>query len=325
MATYNTEIGSDIKKAAALLASDEVVGIPTETVYGLAGNTLREQAIHRIFAAKQRPLYNPLIVHVKALSEIEKYAYNIPALAYQLFERFSPGPLTLILPKRDLIPELITAGKPDVALRIPNHPLTLELLQMLDFPLAAPSANPFGYISPTTAVHVQKQLFGKIPYILDGGACKQGLESTVIGFVDGKPKLHRLGALSLESLQELIPDLELMTKAANAPVAPGMLSQHYSPNTRMFLLEDLTEALQNFAGKRIGIISLSQAFSTIAPEWQVVLSENGDLEEAASKLYAALHYLDSLQLDVILAERMPEIGLGAAMNDRLTRAAAKFV
>ena len=324
MTAFHTETGTDLKKAALFLEADETVAIPTETVYGLAGNALHEKAVHKIFAAKKRPLYNPLIVHIKGLEELDKYAKEIPAVAYHLFEHFSPGPLTIILPKKSIVPYVTTAGKADVAIRIPNHPLTLELLNQLDFPLAAPSANPFGYISPTTAEHVMKQLGGKIPYILDGGPCIQGLESTVIGFQDGMPFLHRLGALRLEELQSFLPDIRFKMNDNTAPVSPGMLSQHYSPNTVMYLAEDLYPIINNNCSKKIGVISLSREYPEILPERMVILSSNADLNEAAPKLYAALHYLDSLELDMILVERMPEYGMGLAMNDRMERAAAKF-
>ena len=321
---FETHIGTDIHEAAAYLNSNEIVAIPTETVYGLAANALNELAVSKVYVAKKRPLYNPLIVHIKDINEVEKYAAEIPALAYKLFETFSPGPLTIILPKKDIVPDITTAGKQDVALRIPNHPLSLSLLEMLDYPLAAPSANPFGYISPTSAEHVYNQLRGKIPYILDGGPCKSGLESTVIAFRENKAYLHRLGALGIDELKKIIPNISFETKDDNAPVSPGMLKQHYSPNTILVQSKNIDQLILEQGDRKIGIISFQKNYPIDADKL-VVLSPSGDLNEAASRLYAALHYMDALDIDLILVEFMPEEGIGAAMNDRLERAASKFI
>jgi L-threonylcarbamoyladenylate synthase len=321
---FETHIGTDIHEAAAYLNSNEIVAIPTETVYGLAANALNEQAVSKVFAAKKRPLYNPLIVHIKDISEVEKYAAEVPALAYELFETFAPGPLTIILPKKDIVPDITTAGKQDVALRIPNHPLSLALLEILDYPLAAPSANPFGYISPTSSDHVYKQLKGKIPYILDGGSCKSGLESTVIAFRENKAYLHRLGALGIDELKKIIPNISFETKDDNAPVSPGMLKQHYSPNTILVQSKNIDQLILEQRDKKIGIISFQKNYPIDADKL-VILSPSGDLNEAASRLYAALHYMDALDIDLILVEFMPEEGIGVAMNDRLERAASKFI
>jgi L-threonylcarbamoyladenylate synthase len=321
---FETHIGTDIHEAAAYLNSNEIVAIPTETVYGLAANALNELAVSKVFAAKKRPLYNPLIVHIKDISEVEKYAAEVPALAYELFETFAPGPLTIILPKKDIVPDITTAGKQDVALRIPNHPLSLALLEILDYPLAAPSANPFGYISPTSSDHVYKQLKGKIPYILDGGSCKSGLESTVIAFRENKAYLHRLGALGIDELKKIIPNISFETKDDNAPVSPGMLKQHYSPNTILVQSKNIDQLILEQRDKKIGIISFQKNYPIDADKL-VILSPSGDLNEAASRLYAALHYMDALDIDLILVEFMPEEGIGVAMNDRLERAASKFI
>ena len=321
---FETHIGTEIHEAAAYLNSNEIVAIPTETVYGLAANALNELAVSKVYVAKKRPLYNPLIVHIKDINEVEKYAAEIPALAYKLFETFSPGPLTIILPKKDIVPDITTAGKQDVALRIPNHPLSLSLLEMLDYPLAAPSANPFGYISTTSAEHVYNQLRGKIPYILDGGPCKSGLESTVIAFRENKAYLHRLGALGIDELKKIIPNISFETKDDNAPVSPGMLKQHYSPNTILVQSKNIDQLILEQGDRKIGIISFQKNYPIDADKL-VVLSPSGDLNEAASRLYAALHYMDALDIDLILVEFMPEEGIGAAMNDRLERAASKFI
>jgi len=225
-------MNSEIKKAASLLSQGNVVAIPTETVYGLAANAFDEKAVAKIFEIKGRPNYNPLIVHIKSIEDLNMIAQKIPQKAYQLAQKFWPGPLTLILPKKNNIPSIVTANKNTVGIRIPSHPIALELLNEIDFPIAAPSANPFGYISPTTSFHVQKQLGTKIPFILDGGMCEKGIESTIIGFEDGEPILYRLGSLSIEAIENNIGTVKIKFDTDSSPEAPGMLKKHYSPNTK---------------------------------------------------------------------------------------------
>ncbi|MEM9918295.1 MAG: L-threonylcarbamoyladenylate synthase [Bacteroidota bacterium] len=317
------QIGTDIKQAASLLANGQVVAIPTETVYGLSANGLDESAVARIFEVKGRPTTNPLILHFPTMAALKPYVTHIPPLALQLARRFWPGPLTLLLPKHRKVPQIITAGLPDVAVRVPNHPLTLALLQQTAFPLAAPSANPFGYISPTKAEHVEKQLGDQIPYILDGGDCQRGLESTIIGFKGDQPLIHRLGAIPLEQLQAETPGVEwaFHTLEKAKPLTPGMLPFHYSPKTRLLLVDDLKVALQNHPYDKTGIISLSQRVEGIPDNHQIQLSLEEDLTEAGRHLYKSMHQLDALGLEVILVERLPQVGLGKTMNDRLARAA----
>ncbi len=185
--------GTDIQLAAEYLLRGELVAIPTETVYGLAANALDERAVARVFEVKNRPLHNPLIIHVADVDQINRYTTDVPPAAQKLLSRFAPGPLTLLLPRNSTIPDIVTASSPLVAVRIPAHPMTRELLRRTGIPLAAPSANPFGYISPTTAGHVEKMLRDKIPYILDGGPCEAGIESTIIGFPAGVPTIYREG------------------------------------------------------------------------------------------------------------------------------------
>jgi L-threonylcarbamoyladenylate synthase len=188
-----TIIGEIIQEAKSFLLDGNIVAIPTETVYGLAGNALDPAAVLQIFTAKERPAFDPLIVHISSIDKVELYAHSIPSQAYDLMHEFWPGPLTIVLPKNSIIPDIVTSGLDTVGLRIPNHPTTIKLLKQLDFPLAAPSANPFGYISPTSAQHVFDQLGGKIPYILDGGICDVGVESTIVGFENDKCLIYRLG------------------------------------------------------------------------------------------------------------------------------------
>ena len=318
-----TTICPNLLPAIALLTRDDVVAIPTETVYGLAGNALSDAAVRKIYAIKNRPLHNPLIVHVAEVFRIADIAHDIPELAWQLLERFSPGPLTLLLPKKPVISDLVTAGLPRVAVRIPAHPLALELLRNLDFPLAAPSANPFGYISPTAPEHVLKQLGGKIAYILDGGVCDKGIESTVVGFEAGRPIIHRQGAISEEDIRQMAADAVVSDHESAAPASPGMLPYHYSPATRLVFAEASADLVARFDPGEVGVLAFDRYWPNFPEEHQVVLSRTGNLDEAAHNLYAALHSLDAMNLKLIVAEHLPEQGLGRAVNDRLRRAAAK--
>lgn len=314
------QIGTDIQLTKAFLEAGNVVGIPTETVYGLAGNALDPDAVLTIFRVKNRPSFDPLIVHTDSLSKLDRYVTHIPEPVRQLAEAFWPGPLTLLLPKRDLIPDLVTAGLPTVAVRIPRHPLTLSLLRSLDFPLAAPSANPFGYISPTTAQHVADQLGNQIPYILDGGAAEIGLESTIVGFENDQLTVFRLGGMALDQLEAVVGPVSVRTHSTSNPAAPGMLSSHYAPRKPLILLEPGESPKP---AKRIGALAFRESFGGINPDFQRILSPTGDLGEAAKNLFAHLRMLDALPIDIIYAEPVPNRGLGGAINDRLRRASVQ--
>lgn len=314
--------GKDISEASKLLEEGNLVAIPTETVYGLAANALDPRAVARIFEAKKRPFFDPLIVHISGIGEIEKYASSIPASARKLAEALWPGPLTLLLPKKTLIPDIVTAGLNTVGLRVPAHPLTLQLLESLPFPLAAPSANPFGYISPTTARHVADQLGNSIPYILDGGPAKVGIESTIAGFEGKNIVIYRLGGISLETLEEISgARVQLRLDSSSNPQAPGQLTSHYSPQ-KPFLLGPLSELIEKNQGRRIALISFSDRYSDpgIVNQWQ--LSPSGSIVEAACNLFSILRDADKSDSDIILAEPVPAQGIGLAINDRLRRAAA---
>lgn len=313
----------DIQKAKNRLTEEEIVAIPTETVYGLAGNAYSEKAIKKIFELKKRPFYNPLIVHISSISFIKYIATDLPALAWKLADAFWPGPLTLVLKKQAHILDLITAGKDTVAIRIPAHPLTLSLLKELDFPLAAPSANPFGSISPTSAEHVAQYFENQLDIILDGGECESGIESTIIGFDDDQPILYRLGSISIEEIEKIVGKLKINIHNDSKPAAPGMLTRHYAPLTDTYLTSNVTELKKQFQGKKIGIILFNKALENEDNVIQEVLSEKGDLKEASKKLYAALHRLDKKELDLIISEKFPEQGLGKTINDRLQRAIKK--
>jgi len=323
-----TDTGPDLDRAAALLRAGELVAIPTETVYGLAGDGTRETTLRQIFAVKNRPLHNPLILHFGRVEDLRTYVRQVPAAAETLLARFSPGPLTLLLPRDPArVPDLVTAGLAEVAVRLPAHPLTRELLARLDFPLAAPSANPFGYISPTTAAHVVGQLGGRIPYVLDGGPCAAGIESTVVGFgPQGEPVVYRPGVITLEALRAVVPATRLRTaqEVAAPASSPGLLPFHYAPRTPLRLFGPGLQDVPAFDPATTGAIVLREPLLGLPPARQVVLSPGrGDLAEAAHGLYAALHQLDQLGLRLLLAERLPDTGLGAALNDRLGKAAAR--
>ena len=313
-------MSNNINLAAKILKEDSIIGFPTETVYGLAGNIYSEKAIKKIFAIKNRPLNNPLIVHIKSIADLDTIAVDIPAMAIKLAEHFWPGPLTLLLKKNAAVPDLVTAGKPTVAVRIPNHSTAIALLNMLDFPLAAPSANPFGMISPTKAQHVAEYFKDEL-LVLDGGVCENGIESTIIGFNGDEVIVYRLGGVSIEEIESITGEVTLFNKNDNNPEAPGMLSKHYSPKTPLYLTENLSDYLYQFRGKKIGLLLFSKAVSDVSHQYiQYILSENADLKEAASKLYDTLHQLDKMNLECIIAETFPKEGLGNVINDKLHRA-----
>ena len=309
----------DIARCRELLKKGEVVAVPTETVYGLAANAFDENAVRKIFELKGRPLYNPLIVHIHQLEQLQELTSQVPEAAYKLAKTFWPGPLTLILPKNAKVTDLITAGKPTVGIRMPRHGLTIRLLGGLDFPLVAPSANPFTRISPTTAKHVDAYFGDKIGAVLDGGPCQVGLESTIVGFEEGIPIIYRKGGIAVAQIEAVVGKVKLLTKEEKTPVAPGMLAKHYAPQTQLILTDDVAGELERHSNKKVGILSFSDD-SYRAVEKLIMLSERKDLQEAAQKLFNALHEMDSLGLDIIIAERMPDEGLGMSINDRLQRA-----
>ncbi|WP_282122871.1 L-threonylcarbamoyladenylate synthase [Algibacter mikhailovii] len=313
-------ISKDISKAVQLLSSDQVVAIPTETVYGLAGNIYSNKAINLIFKTKKRPFFNPLIVHIQSAEALSDIVSHIPEKAKQLANAFWPGSMTLVLKKQSNIPDIITAGKDTVAVRVPNHPTTLELLKQLPFPIAAPSANPFGSISPTKPEHVERYFKENISQVLDGGLCKKGIESTIIGFENDEPIIYRLGALAVEDIEGVVGKVSIKNKKEVSPDAPGMLERHYAPSTRTFLTDNISEEIKKYEGKRIGILSFKSKLDDLNIASQIILSPKGDLTEAAARLYGAMHDLDRENLDVIIAERFPDTGLGKSINDRLQRA-----
>jgi L-threonylcarbamoyladenylate synthase len=316
-------ITTDLNQAKTALNNNEIIAIPTETVYGLAGNAYSEEAIKKIFALKNRPLYNPLIVHIKSVDFLKNVASDIPQIALLLADYFWPGPLTLVLKKQARIPDVVTAGKNTVAVRVPNHPVALQLLSELDFPVAAPSANPFGSISPTNAQHVYNYFKEDLAVILDGGECERGVESTIIGFENHQPIVYRFGALSMEEIESKVGKVFTKNEDDTAPIAPGMLSRHYAPSTDTYLTDNVEQFIASLPDKKIGLLLFNHAVQGIAAEHQEILSPSSDLKEAAKNLYAAMHRLDKMNLDLIIAERLPDVGLGKTMNDKLQRAVKK--
>lgn len=318
------EIGTDIQKAKQLLEAGELIGFPTETVYGLAGNALNTDAVMKIYETKDRPNFDPLIVHTSGIDQISRYTYPIDAELQKLVDKFWPGPLTLLLKKRPIISDHVTSGLDTVAVRVPNHPLALELLRTLDFPLAAPSANPFGYISPTQASHVQDQLGDKIRYILDGGNCAVGLESTIVGIEEGQIIVYRLGGTEISAIEEIVGKVLILPQSSSNPKSPGMLKSHYAPR-KPFILGDIETMAEKHTSSGIpfGILSFDTDYAALKPQASFILSKNRDFVEAAKNLFSAMRLLDQSDVSVILAEELPEEHFGKAINDRLRRAAAK--
>lgn len=311
------EIGTNLTSAKTLLEQGKIVSIPTETVYGLAANALNEDAVAEIFRVKKRPNFDPLIIHTYSLECLTQFVTEIPEQAILLAKAFWPGPLTLLLPKKDIIPDLVTSGLDRVAVRVPNHPLTLELLRGVSFPLAAPSANPFGYISPTRAEHVADQLGNEIDYILDGGPCEVGVESTIVGWEDGHAIVLRVGGLSVEAIEKIIGKVQVQAVSSSNPAAPGMLKSHYAPSIPM-LAGSIDDLIQEYKGKKIAVLSFQKAYPEVYKN--IILSENHSTVEAAKHLFASMRELDQCGADIILTEFVPEEGLGKAINDRLRRA-----
>ena len=243
----------------------------------------------------------------------------IPDKAQKLIDSFWPGPLTIVLKKNQHISELISSGLDTAAFRMPRHPLLHELLSSLVFPLVAPSANPFGYVSPTSAAHVQHQLGDKIDYILDGGPTKIGLESTIISFTNSTPTILRLGGLAVEEIEAVIGKVKINQSSSSKPEAPGMLSSHYSPSKRV-ILGNIDKLIADHPNDKKGVLSFSKRYPDFS---NFVLSENGNLSEAATKLFTGLRWFELQNVDVILTELVPDQGLGRAINDRLKRASYK--
>lgn len=322
-----------VDQACSLLHSGEIVALPTETVYGLAADAFNPSAVAKVFAAKERPSFDPLIVHIASRGDLKKVAIvpdDIAEIVGKLTSAFWPGPLTLILPKHSDIPDLVTSGLPTVAVRQSAHPIFRAINKQFDRPIAAPSANRFGRISPTSASAVMKELGGRIPLIVDAGACSQGVESTIISIEtrDGKKpifRLHRAGPVTKEQLQEFGKVEKVKDKAGDMPHAPGQLPSHYAPLTPLILLSDPADFIP-VPGKKYGLLSYrgeDESPYVNLHDWEIIeaLSPgSGKLAEAAIRLFHVMRVLDEAGLDAIIAEPVSETGLGVAIMDRLRRA-----
>lgn len=322
MSGMTARVTSDPAEAARVLRGGGLVAFPTETVYGLGADALNPRAVARVFEVKGRPEFDPLIVHVAEREQLSAVTDEFPELGVRLSERFWPGPLTLVVPKTDAVPDLVTAGLPTVGVRIPDHPLALEMLRAAQRPVAAPSANLFGRTSPTTAAHVLEQLGERIDLVLDGGPCRVGVESTVLLLTESPPVVLRFGGVPVEAIeQEIGPVRVAAAEAADAvaQASPGRLTQHYAPACGMMLVDAWSAGP---SGPDVGVL----AFSSPPPRGEYgaieVLSPSGDLREAAANLFAAMRRLDQAAVRLIVSDLAPERDLGRAINDRLRRAAA---
>lgn len=314
------EISTDVRRAAEILRSGGLVAFATETVYGLGADAGNPAAVARIFEVKGRPRFDPLIVHVADVDQARTLVTEFPERAERLARAFWPGPLTLVLPKREVVPDLVTAGLATVALRVPAHEQALALIRAAGRPVAAPSANRFGCLSPTTAQHVLEQLGDRIDFVLDGGPCRVGVESTILDLAGPVPRLLRPGGITVEELTPYFDGGIAVERGAVAPgeaaPAPGMLRHHYAPRTPLVLVEDWRQAS---ADEKTAVLAFDHAppghFRGVE-----VLSPGGDLREAAARFFAALRRLDACGAERIIAVRFPPHGLGVALNDRLSRA-----
>lgn len=308
-------ISDHIKIAAEYIKHGKVVAFPTETVYGLGADALNSLAVAKIFELKERPSFDPLIIHIADLSDLKKLVYNPDERVYKLADKFWPGPLTIVLPKSDLVPDIVTSGLPTVGIRMPNNEIALALIRESGCPISAPSANKFGRISPTTAAHVQKQL-PKVDYIIDGGKTTVGIESTIIELTEVGFRILRNGIITREDLEAVLPfDASPRFEELSAP---GMMQSHYSPRKKFLIID---QSVQNIDRSKCGLISFSgeleDGFSKV-----IRVSEKRDLKDYAVNMFEAMHtFEDDADVDIILAEAVPEKGIGSAIMDRLKKAA----
>lgn len=312
-----------LETAVAALRAGELVAFPTETVYGLGADALNERAVAQVFAVKNRPHFDPLIVHLPDKEAALQYVLHVEQRALALMDQFWPGPLTLVLRKTPAIPDLVTAGLDSVALRVPAHPVALALLRAVERPIAAPSANPFGYVSPTTAMHVQELLGDKIKLIIDGGPCRIGIESTVCALTDDEAVILRPGGATVEEIEAVIGPVKIAAISHADARSPGTLPRHYSPRVRLEILAPGASFPQLQPSERVGALLFMERQGLEGYAAVEVLSKEGSLIEAAANLFAALRRLDSAGLDRVISEPVPEQGLGRAIMDRLRRATVR--
>jgi L-threonylcarbamoyladenylate synthase len=307
-----------VAMGAEILKAGGVVAFPTETVYGLGGDAQNPRAVARIFAIKQRPHFDPLIVHIGTRDQLGQVAAPVPHAAERLMEAFWPGPLTVIVEKNPAIPDLVTSGLRGVGVRMPRNRIARDLILAAETPIAAPSANAFGGVSPTRVEHVLADLGDRIDFLIDGGACEVGIESTIISFMGPVPILLRPGGVALEDIENVVGPVTVPGRTEHEHASPGRFNRHYAPRTPLVLLESIDRVP---TAERMGLLTLDSVESEAPFRRVEVLSASGDLSEAACNLFAALKRLDTAELDMIVAMPVPNVGLGRAINDRLVRAA----
>ena len=312
----------NIQYAAELIKVGELVAFPTETVYGLGADGLNPIAVAKIFEAKNRPSFNPLILHVSTFEQLDTTCEVDNENIQKLIAEFWPGPLTLVIPKKEIVPEIVTAGNDTVAVRMPNHPVALSLINKARTPIAAPSANKFGMLSPTSAKHVEKQLKDRINLILDGGESNVGLESTILEIKNDQVNLLRPGGLPVEEIEEVVGEVNLNIIPSTTPNSPGQLPFHYSTQIPLNIIDENTfDSLEN---KKVGLLVFKENNYDYNFYEVKTLSRKGDLREASANLFKYMHELDSMDLDLILVEPVSKVGLGKAIMDRLEKASNKF-
>lgn len=297
-------ITHSIQDIIDVLKKGDIAGIPTETVYGLGANGLDEKAVQKIFTVKGRPNKNPLILHTHSLKELKKLVTHISPIAKNLANYYWPGPLTILFDKSGLVSDQITAGSKKVAIRIPKHPMFLEILKSVDFPIAAPSANPYQSISPTTAQQVDDYFKEKIPFVLDGGKCDCGLESTIVGIEKDTIIIYRMGGITIESLRKFHPKVEIYNKENTKVVTSGMDLKHYAPKTKLLVVDNIKDYIKNHANLNIGVLAFKET----------------DNKSIAKEFYYQLYQLDQQNFDVIICKKFKNMGIGKALNDKLQRA-----
>ena len=309
-----------IKKAAEIIKKGGLVIFPTETVYGLGADAFNEKAVAKIFEVKKRPKFDPIIVHIADINSLKLLATNIPPVALKLIEKFWPGPLTIVIPKRKGVPDIVTAGLPTVAVRMPSHPVALKLIKNSQTTIAAPSANIFGKLSPTEPSHIIKEFKNSVDLIIDNGKTPIGVESTVISFLD-KPVILRPGGVTIEEIEKVIGKVEIKNTYEN-PISPGQFKTHYAPNKKLKIINSLSD-LKNIKKENAGFLAFKKRKNIKGFKKIEFLSKNGNLNEAACNLFSALHKLQNSDVDIIYVEAVPQKGLGLAIMDRLKKAETK--
>ena len=312
-------IGNDVAHAARLLEQGKLVAIPTETVYGLAGNALDINSIGEIYRVKNRPSFNPLILHVPNLETAQKYVTHFPKEALQLVRQFWPGSLSILLPKSNIVPDVITAGSSHVVLRVPNHPITLELLNCINFPIAAPSANISNTVSPTSPNHVNQGIGHEISYILDGGKCKIGIESTIVSIKNGKVQILREGGVSREDISRQT-GLQISLSKQKTVQTPGQLRKHYATQKPLYIVESISEYIKENPNQNCSKLYYEENDNHDVANIYY-LSKNYDLSEIANQLFSIMRLADKDPTDCIIIEAIKLEGIGRAIDDRLKRAA----